>query len=237
MRHLLIAVVVLLASPGAIRAGSDHISIRASIIIQEAAVVEPGKTMFLGDSITEAVWWNLACNEPAVNAGVGGAGVPELLPIITGILSSVRPSVVTVMIGVNDAVRQGPGLPAYPARVTNFAKHLDTLLDAIAQQGAQAALLTILPVEQNGSLGDAYFDSDAIRGFNTHIRAAAAARNLPLVDAYQNWVGADGFMHPGWSIDGVHPYGAPVSSPRHVLYYHLIDATRQARARLGRGCP
>jgi hypothetical protein len=44
-------------------------------------------------------------------------------------------------------------------------------------------------------------------------------------------------MHPGWSIDGVHPYGAPVSSPRHVLYYHLIDAARQARARLGQGCP
>jgi hypothetical protein len=56
-------------------------------------------------------------------------------------------------------------------------------LDVITQHGAQAALLTILPVEKRGSLGDAYFDSDAIRRFNTHIRAAAATRNLPLVDA------------------------------------------------------
>lgn len=207
------------------------------MIASHSAVLGQGRILFLGDSLTEGLWWNTACGDSVVNAGLGGAGAAGLLTYIEPILAAARPSVVVVMIGVNDATREAPGQPANQSTVENFAPRLSQLLDAIVASRARAAILTILPVEKAGGLGDAYFDSNAIRQFNAVIRAEAQARGLPLVDAYIDFAGPDGFMHAGWSIDGVHLYGAPGNSPNRLLYDHFVEGARQARKQLGLSCP
>jgi hypothetical protein len=234
IRAAFLACLALLSLPSS--AGEvDHWTARVNMMASHAAVLGSGRTLFLGDSLTEGLWWNYACG-PAVNAGMGGIRISALLSHINAIMAATRPAVVVILVGINDATRMAPGQPADPATVGAFSGRYSQLLDAITTHGAKPALLTILPVERVGPLGDAYFDSNAIRQFNSAIRAFAANRGLPLVDAHSNFVGADGFMHAGWSIDGVHLYGAPGGSPNHILYNHFLDGDRQARAQMGQSC-
>jgi lysophospholipase L1-like esterase len=71
--------------------------------------------------------------------------------------------------------------------------------------GTIPALMTILPIERGKPLGDAAFSSDLIRAYNQKIAQIAAARRVSLIDTRPEWTGADGFMRPGLSSDGVHP--------------------------------
>lgn len=61
----------------------------------------PDKTMLLGDSILESYFWNDLCGLQIVNAGMGGIGLNDLLPIAERLVSTCRPRVVVVMVGTN----------------------------------------------------------------------------------------------------------------------------------------
>jgi lysophospholipase L1-like esterase len=89
------------------------------------------------------------------------------------------------------------------------------------------------PVEQNKPLGEGYFLTSQIQRFNTHIRATAAAKNLPLQDIYLALANAQGYMPAGGTTDGVHFVRA-----KQVDYFdRLQSGVTAALAKEGKTCP
>jgi hypothetical protein len=83
--------------------GHEHSDVRENVIAAHLARVK-NPIIFLGDSITEAaVLPRAICGHPVVNAGIGGAGVDDLLKVAPSLLNDKSPVLVVVAIGTNDA--------------------------------------------------------------------------------------------------------------------------------------
>ena len=80
---------------------SPHWRAREGIVNVVCGNTGPDKIMLLGDSILESYFWNDLSGVQIVNAGMGGIGLNDLLPIAERLVSTCRPRVVVVMVGTN----------------------------------------------------------------------------------------------------------------------------------------
>jgi len=176
-----------------------HATLRAGAVQTQAAVLGPGQTLLLGNSIEEGFWWNTICGKPIVNAGSGGSNTLILRQNISTYLTLAQPRIVFVAIGINDAVA------AAPFDIERWRNDYDAIVDTTTRTNAVVILETILPVEHNRPLGDLYFDTARIAQMNEHIRARARSiQGVLLVDGFAA-LEQNGFMPAGWTLDGVHP--------------------------------
>src|ERR1700722_16953946 len=77
----------------------EHSDVRL-FMIQAHLARATSPIVVLGDSITEAATFPEAiCNHPVVNAGIGGAGVDQLLAVAPSLLQGKAPALVVVAIG------------------------------------------------------------------------------------------------------------------------------------------
>lgn len=180
----------------------------------------------LGDSITEMFWWNLLNNQFVLNAGQGAAGIDEVTATAQAIVPIAQPHVATVMVGINDC---GIGNTTDPAA---WGIKFTALLNYLHSHGVVPVVLTILPVEQNPNLtlGVNFFDTNCYMALNGQIWNIATTRGEVAVNLNNVFgVPATGYryMNPGWTMDGVHPYGIGMST----LYYQINPAVATAWGR------
>jgi len=177
-----------------------HFDFRVAALPQQVQMAGGGRTLLMGTSIEEPYWWNTVARCGAlVNVGSGGATTPMLAARLIRILDIARPSVAVVAIGRNDAHDD------FDFEV--WKAHYNGIVLNLHRRQVTMVLETILPVEEGGPLGSAYFNEAAARRMSAHIRVLAGIYGAALNDMERQFDNANGFLPPYSTADGVHPRG------------------------------
>jgi lysophospholipase L1-like esterase len=203
------------------------------VIELQAKQVEPGGLLVLGDSIMEAMYGDQLCGLPVLNAGVGGTGVDFVAAHVERMLSWSRPSYVLVSVGINDATRAGS--PRNEADLSQWARTYSSLLDRIEGVHAVPLVMTLLPVEKDGALGERYFDRATVVDLNRRLRELSEARNGRLLDGFSAFADHKGAMKIGSTVDGVHLTGESYGLLRNLIEGGLREAAKRAGRSLACG--
>jgi lysophospholipase L1-like esterase len=149
----------------------------------------------LGDSITEAATFPEAiCNHPVVNAGIGGAGVDELLAAVPWLLQGKAPALVVVAIGTNDA-------HGSEGQEERFSASYAGLLRSLAGVSPKLAVANIPPVAPDAPLTlAAQLDAGLINRFNQVLPNLADMARASFIDIHKALT-ANGLPE---TLDGVH---------------------------------
>jgi lysophospholipase L1-like esterase len=174
--------------------GHEHSDVRQFVIAAHLARAK-NPIVFLGDSITEAaVLPRAICGHPVVNAGIGGAGVDDLLKVASSLLDGKSPVLVVVAIGTNDAY-------ATPGREQGFSASYVKLLQTLSIITPKVVVANIPPVDPKGPLTVAAgVDPSLIDRLNLALPKIAEDAGASLVDLNRA-VSAKGAAE---TIDGVH---------------------------------
>lgn len=154
-----------------------------------------GSTIMVGDSITEGAG-NYPKLFPCRNRGISGdttIGVVNRLPIHI----EERPATVLLLIGTNNL---GWGTKEAISRIV---PDLIGIVQSFQAAGATIVLQTLLPINRYFPLV-ATRDPEHIKTINEAIANISQARQVPLVDLYLHFAGADGNLMPGYTFDGLH---------------------------------
>jgi lysophospholipase L1-like esterase len=174
--------------------GHEHSSVRQFVIAGKIArAVSP--VVVFGDSITEAaVLPRAICGHTLVNAGIGGAGIDELLRAAPSLLDHKSPALVVLAIGTNDAYPT-------PGRKQQFTETYLKLLHSFGSISSKIAIANIPPVDPRGGLTVAAgIDADLISSFNQILPKLAKDSGASFIDL--NKAVSSGGV--GATIDGVH---------------------------------
>lgn len=177
------------------------------------ATDRPLTWVFAGDSITQGIrhtwgaraWvehvhervrWELGrWRDAIVNTGVAGWGAPDVLGEFDLLVGRFSPDVVSIALGMNDAVRGRAGLARFAGALTQLVRRSQGL-------GAVVVLHTPNTVE--------WFDAadveDVIAAYAQVIRDVGAGTGVQVVDHHALWTARFGGGPPhDWLDDGVHP--------------------------------
>jgi acyl-CoA thioesterase-1 len=167
-----------------------------------------GDSFTIGTSVTAPERWpdQLVRAMPALelvaNLAVNGYTSRDLIELELPPLPSIRPELVTVLIGVNDIVQ---GVPE-----STYRGNMETILDALAREvGAERVLVVTVPdytvTPAGADYGDPTTQSANIRRYNEIATELATSRRITVVDIYdisldaatdRSLVASDG-LHPG----------------------------------------
>jgi len=167
---------------------------RARLSLFEAFPVEPGDTVFLGDSLTAGVEWSeLFPGVRARNRGIGGDETGDVLrrlqPVVDG-----RPARVALQIGTNDL---GNGV-AFPTIVARYADILRRLAEGCPEGRILAQ--SLLPRAPRFRA--------RIEALNGELAALAPRHGAVWIDLYPHFLGPDGGLREDLHYDGLHLCGA-----------------------------
>jgi lysophospholipase L1-like esterase len=185
--------------------GHEHSTVREVIIAMQLARTK-SPIVFLGDSITEAaILPDSICGHSVINAGIGGAGVDELLRVGPSLLKDKSPALVVLAVGTNDAY-------ASPGQEGRFKASYVKLLQTLAPITPKVVVANIPPIDPKGSRSVAAgADAGLVNQLNLLLRKISEDEGVSLIDLNKA-VGAEGAAQ---TIDGIHL--APSA-------YHLWDA-------------
>jgi lysophospholipase L1-like esterase len=156
--------------------GHEHSDVRRFMIRSHLArAVSP--VVVFGDSITEAaVLPGAICGHAVVNAGIGGAGVDELLKVAPSLLEGKSPALVVVAIGTNDA-------HATPGREHQFSEAYAALLHSLTDIAPKLLVANIPPVDPKGPLTVAAgIDANLIDQYNLILPKLAERAGVLFID-------------------------------------------------------
>ena len=157
-----------------------------------AAPPEPGRVVFLGDSITEWTDWATWFPElPTTNRGIGGQAIGDVLKRLDSAI--VAPQAVSLLIGTNDLHGLGKS-----RAVSEIAAQMATLVERIRTMAPSASLFV------NGVLPRSALFRDRIVNLNAEYRRIADAVGATYVDTWPALAGVDGVLRPELAADGLH---------------------------------
>lgn len=169
---------------------------------QNAAITEPVRVVFLGDSITES--WNDADPSLFTNGildrGISGQTTPQMLERFRQDVISLHPRAVHIMAGTND-IAGNTGA----ATMAMVQGNIESMAELARLHGIKVIFGSVLPAEAfswNPTIRSA---PRQIVALNTWLRGYAKAHGHVYVDYHAALVGPKGGMTPGLSSDGVHP--------------------------------
>ena len=193
---------IISAETAALRFGmhfAGHINLRQGFIATQTAQATDDFALLAGDSITEQLYLPMVAGLPAVNGGMGGASIADVLRLLEIIPHSSPVKLVVLEAGVNDAARSC----VCPGFAEKWEATLRLVVDkALDLSPGGVAINTIIPVEP-GKPFAASFDPDKILAFNTAIRKVAAEKKIILIDNDPVFVPLT--AGGGYTSDGVHP--------------------------------
>ena len=162
---------------------------RSRALLYQARQRPSGGVIALGDSITELTHFTELCGRPALNAGMTGARLEDIVPLADRIVPIVQPDIVAVAIGINDSRKN------YHTPIAAWESAYRRLLKKLA--GRRVILIEIQPVEDGKPVGSDYFDRASIAERNRVIRRLGRSFHIPVVAAPAS---AEGLTE-----DGAHP--------------------------------
>lgn len=193
------------------------------VLTAGAAMAEPilksgDRMVFLGDSITDLriytryVMNYFALHHPGEeitfrNAGWGGDTAPRGLARLQRDVLSLKPTVVSICLGMNDAEYKAFDQPTYD----NYIKNMKSIISELKKAGVKVVLLTPGCVDEDG--GERFKGyNNTLERFANGIKELAVKENLPVYDIhslmleFQTKAKKDD-PHFTTIPDGVHPYG------------------------------
>jgi lysophospholipase L1-like esterase len=173
---------------------------------------QPMTWVFAGDSITQGVFhthgarswvehvherlrWQLGrLHDVVINTGMSGWTAPEVSDAFDHLVGRFSPDVVSVSLGMNDALEGPRGRPA-------FRHSLRQLVSRSADLGAQVVLQTPTPAGREALPG-----RTDLPAYADIVRELAADLDVILVDHAADWAANVGPAGPAeWLDDPVHP--------------------------------
>jgi len=152
--------------------------------------------------------------------GMKGATSQQTLNEVMPLLKNLKPEFITLLIGVNDWIKEGISSSKFKIRIKN-------LIDEIQSNLPPKKLLLITipdfscsPQKKNWGYGKSA--TNGITRLNKILKTEAALRDLVIVDIYplsQNLCSQVGMF----SDDGVHPSALQYSKWVDLIFPHLID--------------
>jgi len=153
--------------------------------------------------------------------GMRGATSQQTLNEVIPLLKNLKPEFISLLIGVNDWIREGVSSSKFKIRIKN-------LIDAIQSNlpPPRKLLLVTIPdfscSPQKKNWGYGKSATNGITRLNKILNTEAVLRNIVIVDIYplsQNLCSQFGMF----SDDGVHPSALQYSKWVDLIFPHLID--------------
>lgn len=190
---------------------------------------EPGRVVFLGDSITDG--WRLEesfAGRPYVNRGISGQTTAQMLVRFYPDVIALAPRAVILLAGTNDIARNNG-----PQTLEMIQQNVMAMTELARAHDIKVVLCALLPISDRTMLpaggrgggptprpriqSTARPPADILR-FNAWLKGYAAEQGAVYADYYTATVDADGFLREGTTGDGLHPNAqgyalmAPVAS-------------------------
>jgi len=153
--------------------------------------------------------------------GMRGATSQQTLSEVIPLLKNLKPEFITLLIGVNDWIREGVSNSKFKIRIKNLIDETQSNLPA-----PRKLLLITIPdfscSPQKKSWGYGKSATNGITRLNNILKTEAILRNLDIVDIYplsQNLCSQVGMF----SDDGVHPSALQYSKWVDLILPYLID--------------
>lgn len=192
--------------------GISHKDVLIFVIQQQARQAPKGSILLIGDSIPEGLLSERMGGLAVVNAGIGGAGVTTFRELVPKLAKEMKPSVVVIALGVNDA-RAAAGNET--AAVARWSRDYQGLVQRAKRASAEPVLMTVLPVERDRPLGDKplrdkYFNARQIKMRNKEIRRIATAEDVTLAEGFGIFSNGEGYGEKDRLSMG--PIGQPIAT-------------------------
>jgi len=200
-----------------------HFEARASMVAYHAANLGAGKMLLIGDSNTEAFWWNNLSGCSAINAGMGGARIRDISTRAAAIAAVTQPKHVHLMIGTNNVT-----LPAGHAELATMQADIESIIAAFQAYGGLVVVWPVAPFSPLWSTDNSRRDQ-----INAAALAAAIARGAYWDWYWPNTITIYGSTNNGQVTSGHAVTGALVSDGVHfsastqVSRYYHIEVWRQ----------
>lgn len=153
--------------------------------------------------------------------GMRGATSQQTLNEVMPLLKNLKPEFISLLIGVNDWIREGVSSSKFKIRIKNLIDEIQSNLPP-----PRKLLLVTIPdfscSPQKKNWGYGKSATNGITRLNKILNTEAVLRNLVIVDIYplsQNLCSQFGMF----SDDGVHPSALQYSKWVDLIFSHLID--------------
>ena len=153
--------------------------------------------------------------------GMRGATSQQTLNEVIPLLKNLKPEFISLLIGVNDWIREGVSSSKFKIRIKNLIDEIQSNLPP-----PRKLLLVTIPdfscSPQKRNWGYGKSATNGITRLNKILSTEAVLRNLVIVDIYplsQNLCSQFGMF----SDDGVHPSALQYSKWVDLIFPHLID--------------
>jgi len=168
---------------------------------QNAALTEPVRVVFMGDSITD----NWIGADPSlfthgvVDRGISGQTTPQMLLRFRQDVIALHPKAVQIMAGTND-IAGNTGA----ATIETVRGNIETMAELAHAHGIKVILASIPPAAAFPWSPEKR-PAPQILAFNRWLQAYAKAHGYTYVDYHAALTTPEGGMKPGLASDGVHP--------------------------------
>lgn len=167
-----------------------------------AQAPEPGRVVFMGDSITDG--WKLAQSfpgKPYVNRGISGQTTAQMLVRMFPDVINLKPAAMIVLAGTNDIARN-----TGPATLEQVGQNIQAMTELAQAHGIKVALCSLLPVsDYTGRKQTERRPPADILKLNAWIKEYAEKAGAAYCDYYAATVDERGMLREGLSGDGLHP--------------------------------
>ena len=178
--------------------------------------VEPGRVVFMGDSITDGYRLDEAFpGKPYVNRGISGQTTAQMLVRFYPDVLALKPAAVIVLAGTNDIARNNG-----PQTLEMIQQNIMAMTELAQGHGVKVILCALLPISDRtiipaGGRGGGPTPQPRIQSvqrppadllkFNAWLKSYAAEKGAVYADYYAATVDAQGFLREGYTGDGLHP--------------------------------
>ncbi len=128
------------------------------------------------------------------NGGISGDRTEGLIQRFAGDIVGRKPTVITVMLGMNDVngPAYGPGAdlkilqPAIASVLSRYKENLKKIVDLARQAGIRVILMAPPPYDQTADIGSPaqFGKNDALGLLTDQLQEVAAGQKIPLIDPY-----------------------------------------------------
>ena len=168
----------------------------------KALGVQPGRVVFMGDSITDG--WNLAQyfpGKPYVNRGISGQTTPQMLVRMFPDVIDLNPVAMIILAGTND-IAGNTG----PETLTMVEENLQAMAELAQKHGIKVVFCLLLPVsDYTGRKQTEHRPPSDVLKLNDWIKDYAGRAGATVADYYSALVDEHGMLREGFSDDGLHP--------------------------------
>lgn len=168
----------------------------------EAQPIEPGRVVFLGDSITDG--WNLSRDfpgKPYVNRGISGQTTPQMLVRMFSDVIDLHPAALILLAGTND-ISANTG----PETLKMIEENIQAISELAHAHGIKVILCAVMPISDYTANKQTVHRPPAdILKLNAWLRNYAGEVHAVFADYYSALVDGQGMLKEGYAGDGLHP--------------------------------